>query len=41
MPGIVNLLNDDSILAFVVPVLFNTCVDYGKNCSEQILSEVN
>ncbi|KAH8196404.1 hypothetical protein TruAng_009420 [Truncatella angustata] len=28
MPKIVNLLNDDSILGFVIPVLFNICVDY-------------
>ncbi|KAI0204438.1 armadillo-type protein [Astrocystis sublimbata] len=28
LPSIVSLLNDDSVLAFVVPVLFNICVDY-------------
>ncbi|KAI0812227.1 armadillo-type protein [Xylaria sp. FL0064] len=28
LPSIVSLLNDDSILAFVVPVLFNIAVDY-------------
>ncbi|ORY61666.1 uncharacterized protein BCR38DRAFT_347215 [Pseudomassariella vexata] len=28
LPAIVNMLNDDSILAFVIPVLFNICVDY-------------
>lgn len=26
---IVSLLGDDSILAFVIPVLYNICVDYG------------
>ncbi|KAI0129707.1 GTP binding protein [Xylariales sp. AK1849] len=29
LPKIVNLLNNDSVLAFVIPVLFNICVDYG------------
>ncbi|KAI1735666.1 armadillo-type protein [Xylaria scruposa] len=28
LPSIVALLNDDEVLAFVVPVLFNICVDY-------------
>ncbi|KAI1496286.1 armadillo-type protein [Biscogniauxia marginata] len=28
LPKIVALLNDDSLLAFVIPVLFNVCVDY-------------
>ncbi|KAH9886613.1 armadillo-type protein [Xylariomycetidae sp. FL2044] len=28
LPKIVSLLNDDSILAFVIPVLYNICVDY-------------
>ncbi|ETS78309.1 hypothetical protein PFICI_10371 [Pestalotiopsis fici W106-1] len=28
MPRIVNLINDDSMLAFAIPVLFNICVDY-------------
>ncbi|KAJ2989229.1 hypothetical protein NUW58_g3575 [Xylaria curta] len=28
LPSIVSLLNDDSILAFVIPVLFNISVDY-------------
>ncbi|TGJ86577.1 hypothetical protein E0Z10_g2204 [Xylaria hypoxylon] len=28
LPSIVSLLNDDSILAYVIPVLFNICVDY-------------
>ncbi|KAI3330723.1 armadillo-type protein [Ustulina deusta] len=28
LPSIVSLLNDDSILAFVIPVLFNITVDY-------------
>ncbi|KAI4598291.1 hypothetical protein KJ359_003175 [Pestalotiopsis sp. 9143b] len=28
MPRIVNLINDDTLLAFAVPVLFNICVDY-------------
>ncbi|KAI1864335.1 uncharacterized protein JN550_008892 [Neoarthrinium moseri] len=28
MHRIVNLLNNDSIIAFVIPVLFNICVDY-------------
>ena len=27
---IINLLADDSILAFVIPVLYNILVDYGK-----------
>lgn len=28
LPRIVKLLEDDSIIAFVIPVLFNICVDY-------------
>lgn len=28
---IINLLADDSILAFVIPVLYNILVDYGKH----------
>lgn len=27
---IVSLLQDDSVLAFVIPVLYNVCLDYGK-----------
>ncbi|KAK5633283.1 hypothetical protein RRF57_008997 [Xylaria bambusicola] len=32
LPSIVSFLNDDSILAFVIPVLFNISVDYGRIC---------
>ncbi|KAI0175128.1 armadillo-type protein [Pestalotiopsis sp. NC0098] len=28
MPRIVNLINDDTLLNFAIPVLFNICVDY-------------
>lgn len=31
LPSIVMLLNDDSMLPYVIPVLFNICVEYGKN----------
>lgn len=30
LPRIVNLLNDDAVLGFAIPVLFNICVDYGR-----------
>lgn len=30
LPTLVSLLNDDSVLPFVVPVLFNISVDYGR-----------
>jgi hypothetical protein len=33
MGSIVGLLADDSLLAFVIPVLYNICVDYGESKS--------
>lgn len=33
LPSIISLLDDDSVLAFVIPVLFNISVDYGKSQS--------
>lgn len=29
--AIIELLDDDSLLAFVIPVLYNVLVDYGKD----------
>lgn len=29
MPRLVNLLNNDSLLPLIIPVLFNIIVDYG------------
>lgn len=29
--SIISLLSNDSLLAFVIPVLYNICVDYGKD----------
>ncbi len=34
LPAIVGLLADDALLAFVIPVLYNICVDYGMCVAE-------
>jgi hypothetical protein len=31
MPTIISQLQDDTLLAFVIPVLYNVCVDYGES----------